>query len=261
MKRKISKLILSVCAVSAIVIGLSGNGKAFAQSDPFIGQISYVGFNFAPVGWAFCDGQLLPISQNQALFALLGDRFGGDSRTTFALPDMRGRVPIHKGKGPGLRLTYIMGGSSGIESIKLKVEQMPAHSHDNSAVSTSESTVNSGSMTGSLTGTAKLKADSGDAGTADPAGNSLAKTGGGGGKGGSAAQAYSTTAPGADMNSGSIDLSGVGVSISGAVGVTTETTTTVAIEDTGGDNGFGIMQPYLVLNCIIAMEGVFPQRQ
>ncbi len=72
------------------------------MSEPFIGEIRMVGFNFAPRGWASCDGQLLPISQNQALFALLGTTYGGDGRTTFALPDLRSRVPMHAGQGPGL---------------------------------------------------------------------------------------------------------------------------------------------------------------
>ena len=75
---------------------------AFAASDNFLGEINYVAGNFAPRGWAFCDGQLLPISEHSALFSLLGTFYGGDGRTTFALPEMRGRVAIHQGTGPNI---------------------------------------------------------------------------------------------------------------------------------------------------------------
>ena len=75
------------------------------MSEPFVGEIRMFGFNFAPQGWALCNGQLLPISQNTALFSLLGTTYGGDGRTTFALPDMRSRVPLCQGQGPGSRLT------------------------------------------------------------------------------------------------------------------------------------------------------------
>ena len=82
------------------------------MSEPFIGEIRIVGFNFAPVGWALCDGQLLPISQNQALFSLLGTTYGGDGRTNFALPDLQGRVPMHQGSGAGLS-TRVQGETGG----------------------------------------------------------------------------------------------------------------------------------------------------
>ncbi len=98
------------------------------MSEPFIGEIKMVGFNFAPRGWAFCDGQLLPISQNEALFSLLGTIYGGDGRTTFALPDLRGRVPIHPGNGPGLS-SYRPGQKGGVETVMLNAAQMPAHNH------------------------------------------------------------------------------------------------------------------------------------
>jgi microcystin-dependent protein len=97
-------------------------------SDPFVGQIAMVGFNFAPVGWAFCDGQLLSIAQNTVLFALLGTTYGGDGQTTFALPDLRGRVPIAFGQGPGLSL-YQEGQSGGSQSPTLNVNELPAHTH------------------------------------------------------------------------------------------------------------------------------------
>lgn len=119
-----------------LVLCLSVPRAAMAQLEPFIGQIAWVGFNFNPRGWANCDGQLLPISQYQALFSLLGTTYGGDGRTTFALPDMRGRVPIHPGSGPGLT-PYSQGQRGGVESVTLLESQIPSHSHG-LAVSTSK---------------------------------------------------------------------------------------------------------------------------
>lgn len=97
--------------------------------DPFLGQIQAFGFNFAPRGWALCDGQLLAISQNTALFSLLGTTYGGDGRTTFALPDLRGRSIIHPGQGPGLS-SISWGERSGIENATLTIQNMPSHNHN-----------------------------------------------------------------------------------------------------------------------------------
>lgn len=96
--------------------------------DPFIGQIQIFGFNFPPQGWSFCNGQLLAISQNTALFSLLGTVYGGDGRTTFGLPDFRGRAPIHPGQGPGLS-SITQGQKSGIENVTLVTSNLPAHNH------------------------------------------------------------------------------------------------------------------------------------
>lgn len=98
------------------------------MSDPFIGQIQPVGFNFPPRSWAFCDGQLLSVSQNTALFSLLGTAYGGDGRNTFGLPDLRGRVMIHPGTGPGLS-TKRQGERGGLETVTLTVQQIPSHNH------------------------------------------------------------------------------------------------------------------------------------
>ncbi|MEZ4870008.1 MAG: tail fiber protein [Caldilineaceae bacterium] len=98
------------------------------MSEPFIGQITMFAGNFAPRGWAFCDGQLLPIAQYNALFSILGTTYGGDGRTTFALPDLRGRVAMHPGHGPGLS-GHQLGERSGAEAINLTVAQMPTHNH------------------------------------------------------------------------------------------------------------------------------------
>ena len=98
------------------------------MSEPFLGEIRIFGFNFNPRGWAFCDGQLLPIAQNSALFSLLGTIYGGDGRTTFALPDLRSRVPAHEGQGPGLS-NYPLGSKGGAEYHTLNVNEIPPHNH------------------------------------------------------------------------------------------------------------------------------------
>jgi len=125
---------------------------------PYLAQIMMFGGNFAIRGWAFCDGQLLPISANSALFSLLGTTFGGDGRTTFGLPDLRGRVAIHPGNGPGLS-TYRWGERGGVEHVTLNTTQIPSHSHTAELkVSAGESTVstavagNSISTPGALAG-------------------------------------------------------------------------------------------------------------
>ena len=98
------------------------------MSEPFVGEIRMFAGNFAPRGWAFCDGQLLAVSQNDALFSLLGTIYGGDGRTTFGLPDLRGRIPIHAGTGPGLSPRRL-GAKGGAETETLTVNQMPSHGH------------------------------------------------------------------------------------------------------------------------------------
>jgi microcystin-dependent protein len=96
--------------------------------DPFVAEIRIFPFNFAPHGWAFCDGQLLPISQNTALFSLLGTTYGGDGKSTFALPNLQGRTPMHPGQGPGLSL-HDLGEEGGSETVALLQSEIPAHSH------------------------------------------------------------------------------------------------------------------------------------
>lgn len=111
--------------------------------DPFLGQIVLFAGNFAPRGWAFCDGQLLAINSNQALFSILGTTYGGDGRTTFALPGLRGRVAIHPGTGPGLP-TYRLGDNGGNPTTTLVVNDMPPHTHGlsgSSAAGTTQSPV------------------------------------------------------------------------------------------------------------------------
>ena len=144
------------------------------MSEPFVGEIRMFAGNFAPRGWAFCDGQLLAVSQNDALFSLLGTIYGGDGRTTFALPDMRGRIPIHMGSGPGLSNRQL-GSKGGSEKVTLTTNQLPAHGH-------------------AFQGTDQL------GNTPNPSGNALAKS--------TAADAYINEAPGAAMASGLVTESG-----------------------------------------------------
>jgi microcystin-dependent protein len=134
-------------AVGALLLSRPKAAVAGVEStlsvDPWIGEIALVPFNFPPKGWAFCNGQLLPINQNQALFALIGTYYGGDGITTFALPDLRGRSPVHQGQGPGLS-SYVIGQTGGLENVTLGIPQIPAHTHQatgSSANGTSDSPV------------------------------------------------------------------------------------------------------------------------
>lgn len=99
------------------------------MSAPFVGEIRMFGSSFAPAGWAFCDGSLLPISENDVLFNLIGTTYGGDGQETFALPDLRGRVPIHMGQGPGIAQGYQIGETGGVESVTITSQQLPIHTH------------------------------------------------------------------------------------------------------------------------------------
>jgi microcystin-dependent protein len=170
------------------------------MSDPFVAEIRIVPFNFAPRGWAFCNGQILPISQNTALFSLLGTNYGGDGRTSFALPDLQGRAPMFYGQGPGLSL-HDLGESAGSETVTLIQTEMPAHQHQafQSGVDADTPTPNNASWAGSEFG-----------------------------------DSLRTPA-------------------TGTFGAT-------ALAIAGNGLPHNNMQPYLTLNFIIAMQGVFPPR-
>jgi microcystin-dependent protein len=143
------------------------------MSEPYIGQIMMIGFNYPPQGWAFCDGQLIPVQQNPALFSLLSTTYGGDGYNNFALPDLRGRVAIHQGQGPGL--TYrTWGERGGYEAVALTAANVPAHTH-----------------------TAKLHAKNDDAGTNEPSGAALAN---------SSENTYADEDPDAEMRAGSVTV-------------------------------------------------------
>jgi microcystin-dependent protein len=173
-----------------------------AASQPFLGQIEYYGFNFAPRGWTQCDGQLLPINNFQSLFSLLGTTFGGDGRTNFALPDMRGRVPVHDGGSAGSGLTRRpLGQKGGEEQHILTAAELPAHTHS-------------------------LRGSTNPGNQVLPAGNALAND--------APDETYRDEAPNTDMRAGS-----VGATSSGA-----------------HEN----MPPFLVINCTIALQGLFPSR-
>ena len=120
--------------------------------EPFVGEIRMFAGNFAPRGWALCDGQLLAISQNDALFSLLGIIYGGDGRTTFGLPDMRSRIPVHAGAGPGLS-SRSQGANAGVENATITNTQLPLHSHQISASgSNAEDTLATDKVLASVTG-------------------------------------------------------------------------------------------------------------
>ncbi len=119
------------------------------MSEPFVAEIRIFPFNFAPRGWAWCDGQLMPISQNTALFSLLGTTYGGDGRSTFALPDLQGCAPMHPGQGPGLSM-HFLGETSGTDTVTLLSSEIPAHNHN---VQVSQVPGSSPVPTGQLTAT------------------------------------------------------------------------------------------------------------
>jgi microcystin-dependent protein len=199
--------------------------------EPFIGQIIMFAGNFAPRDWAFCQGQTLAISEYTALFSIIGTTYGGNGRTTFDLPDLRGRAPIGQGQGNGLT-SRIMGEQIGIEDITLSTAQMPIHSH------AAKTTISGSSVT------AKLKASSEVGTTNVPLNNYLAKPSNIG------LQSINMYDSSADIEMASdaieIDLSAV----------TANTTT----DDTGGNSAHNNIQPSLVMNYIICVNGVYPSR-
>ena len=120
------------------------------MSEPFVGEIKMFAGNFAPRGWMFCEGQLLSISQYEVLFSLIGTTYGGDGVTTFALPDLRGRLPVQQGQGPGISQQYAMGEMAGVETVTLTLNQLPTHNH---AAVASESTANGVNPAGTMVAT------------------------------------------------------------------------------------------------------------
>lgn len=168
------------------------------MSSPFVGEIRMFGGNFAPAGWALCDGQLLPISENDTLFTLIGTTYGGDGQTTFALPDLQGRLPVHQGTGAGLS-TRVIGEKSGVENVTLTTNQIPSHTHS--------------ALGQSATGNQP-----------SPAGNVWAA---------SSLNQFSSSAANVTMNAASIGNS-------------------------GGNQPHDNFMPYLCVNFIISLFGIFP---
>jgi microcystin-dependent protein len=228
----------------ALVAAALTLAPAAAQAqEPFIGEIRWVAFNFAPKGWATCDGQILAISQNTALFSLLGTTYGGNGQTTFALPDFRGRTIVHPGQGPGLS-NRDMGEQGGAESHTLTIAEMPAHSHGGGLHS---HTIPPLGVT--------IGASSGAATQATAAGNVLATAtlaAGGNGNGNNAPKLtmiYNAGPADVTLGAGSATVAGVTGSASGGSLVE------------GGSQPHPTMPPFLTANCIIALEGIFPSRQ
>ncbi|HEY2616922.1 MAG TPA: tail fiber protein [Acetobacteraceae bacterium] len=148
------------------------------MSDPFLGQVIAVGFNFAPVGWHLCDGSLLPINQNTALFSLLGTTFGGDGQTTFGLPDLRGRTVLGAGQGPGLQ-SYQLGEIAGVESVTLISGQFASHTHALAGATTATTpTPGTGAVLGTPATGTSMYASAGASATL--AGSTVANSPGGG---------------------------------------------------------------------------------
>lgn len=123
--QSITKLSMDLAEVNTELEVYKAKKKYNVNTNPFIGEVTRFAGNFAPIGWAFCNGQLLAIAQNDALFSILGTTYGGDGRTTFGLPDLRGRAPIHPGTGPGLP-TYRLGQKIGMERSTVRKQQIPA---------------------------------------------------------------------------------------------------------------------------------------
>src|SRR5690242_21043268 len=114
------------------------------MAQPYVGEIRMFAGNFAPAGWAFCEGQLLPISENQTLFQLIGTTYGGDGQSTFALPDLRGRVPIHQGTDSANGTSFAIGETGGVETVTLTTAQIPVHTHALAATNAAGTQLNPG---------------------------------------------------------------------------------------------------------------------
>jgi len=169
------------------------------MSSPYVGEVRLVGFNFAPVNWSICNGNILSISGNESLFNLIGTTYGGNGQTTFGLPNLQGRVPVHQGTGGGA--TYVIGQLGGQEAVSISAANYPAHNHT-------------------------LQASSTAGASATPANNTVGS--------GSKIYAPPTDNPGTAMNAAMVSVS------------------------TGGNLPHNNVQPFLALNWIIALYGIFP---
>ncbi|MEN2712003.1 phage tail protein [Sphingomonas sp. NPDC092331] len=210
------------------------------MSEPFIGQIMQVGFNFAPRGWAPCQGQIMSIQQNTALFSLLGTVYGGNGQSTFGLPDSRGRVFIGQGNGPGLT-PITLGEIGGVNSEVLSILQMPIHNHLATFTPTGGGTVSGTlqAMTGAIGSETAIPAAGSFLGVANDSSGSITPTF-------YVPAGQSGTTP---VNLGGLNITGGG----GGTG-------TVTVANSGGSQPVPVMQPYLGIQTNIALEGVFPSR-
>lgn len=204
------------------------------MSEPFLGEIRMVGFNFAPRGWAFCQGQLMSIAQNTALFSLLGTMYGGNGQTTFGLPDLRGRTPVGMGQGPGLG-GISQGEMAGTESVSLLSSQMPAHNH----------VVPGANAPVTVSGQVAVPVSTTAANVASPA-NAVPALASSGGR---PFSMYNSSQSGSDT------LAPFNLTSSGSVSVPA-TETAVA----GSSQPVPLRNPYLGVNFVIALEGIYPAR-
>lgn len=190
------------------------------MATPFLGEIVMFGGNFAPRSWAFCSGQLLPIAQNTALFSILGTTYGGDGRTTFALPDLRGRVPVHAGQGPGLS-NYNLGQRGGSESVTLQANNIPPLP-----------------VTQVAGGTTNLQVKNANATTNIASGNFLANP-----QVGTNIYAPGPLNPSGSLAPATLDINFTQIANANSINAPVS-----------------ILQPYLCVNFIIATQGIFPSR-
>jgi len=203
--------------------------------DAFVGQIMSFGFNYAPQGWLPCDGRLLPISSYETLYTLVGTTYGGDGQSTFALPDLRGRVPIHMGQGPGLS-TYVMGQKAGVEQVTLLPANMPPHTH----TPTVTAGANNGGVITAVTAT--LNATTTAATVTSAPTNIL-----GGGHGAVTPYAPATTTPVAAMANA--------LTVTGSLPLPT-----VTVNPAGSSIPVSVLQSYQVVSYCICWAGIYPQQ-
>jgi microcystin-dependent protein len=214
------------------------------MSDPFIGQINIYPFDYAPYQWAFCQGQIMPVSQNNALFALIGAMYGGDGNTTFGLPDLRGRMPVGTGTSPLFGINYPIATLGGVPNVTLTNANLPYHTHAATFTGTGGG--------GQLAVQVQVNASTDQAQTTGPTSNGyLAAVNKISGLGTVTYGAYR-----ADAGAGTVPLGGVSATSSGG-GITGGT---VDVQPAGQGGGFSVMNPFLALNFCIALNGIFPPR-
>lgn len=208
------------------------------MAEPFIGQVDLFGFQFAPENWALCEGQVITINSNQAMFSLLGTAYGGDGRTTFGFPDLRGRLNCSQGRHPGSAYDWKVGNVGGSETHRMKITEFPQHAHLASY---------SGSK-GSLTGNFSATTNNGNLATPT-----------------TASYRSTTLPPGGgpdkpELTYASAPSAGSLVSLGGAVAIPSVLSGTVTVDNNGSNDAFFIMQTSLTMNYSIAQTGLFPSR-